>query len=228
MSRGLLFENWPEFRELVSRDGCPPPLANLLGELVHVEPGKDITRAFEQADNPVGLVVVDGIIFKTTRLRHRRVHELFSKGDVLPPPAHLAWQDDLDRASTDTYARTFVTLLVLADNWRRAVGHWPQLEDLVRKRFADQADRSSMHKAISAANNAADRILDLFRSDLADRFGRVTSDGIIIELNLTHEHIAGLVGITRRTASKALGELAAAGELVRTGADWKRPFPPGG
>ena len=46
---------------------------------------------------------------------------------------------------------------------------------------------------------------------LADRWGRVTPDGIVVDLALTHELIGHLVGGRRPTVTLALAELAESG-----------------
>jgi CRP/FNR family transcriptional regulator len=53
--------------------------------------------------------------------------------------------------------------------------------------------------------------------DLADRFGVRDSEGVIVDLRLTHRELAALIGATRETVSVAIVELRDAG-LVRTDA----------
>ena len=52
-------------------------------------------------------------------------------------------------------------------------------------------------------------------ADLAQRFGRMTPEGIVIELPLTHQIIGDLVGSRRPTVSLALQSLAEGGVLKR-------------
>src|SRR5262249_31512820 len=49
---------------------------------------------------------------------------------------------------------------------------------------------------------------------LADRFGKVTADGVLIPLPLTHRQLALLVGAQRPSVTSALGALAER-ELLR-------------
>jgi CRP-like cAMP-binding protein len=49
--------------------------------------------------------------------------------------------------------------------------------------------------------------------DLADRFGKTTSKGIVIQAPITHQDIADSINMTRETASRAL-ELLFSDELV--------------
>ena len=50
---------------------------------------------------------------------------------------------------------------------------------------------------------------------LADRWGRVTPEGIVLELQLTHRVISELTGPRRPSVSLSLGDLERAGELRR-------------
>jgi CRP-like cAMP-binding protein len=78
-----------------------------------------------------------------------------------------------------------------------------------------------MHLAMLHLARTEDRIKLLF-ADLAESFGRVTTDGILIDLNLTHETIGGLVGSRRPSVSLALHTLASEGLLIRLDhAHWK-------
>ena len=58
------------------------------------------------------------------------------------------------------------------------------------------------------------RLRALF-AHLADRWGRVTPEGIVLPLRLTHTVIAQLTGLRRPSVSISLGELERAGEIVR-------------
>ena len=55
---------------------------------------------------------------------------------------------------------------------------------------------------------------------LADRWGRVRRDGIIVPLRLTHAVLADLVAARRPTVSGALSELAERGLLRPTDTAW--------
>jgi hypothetical protein len=50
---------------------------------------------------------------------------------------------------------------------------------------------------------------------MADRWGRVTPEGVVVPLRLTHELIGGLVGARRAPVTRALGRLADAGTVRR-------------
>jgi CRP-like cAMP-binding protein len=62
------------------------------------------------------------------------------------------------------------------------------------------------------------RLRTLF-THLADRWGRVTPDGVLLPLLLTHTVIAQLTGLRRPSVSLSLAELERTGEIVRLARD---------
>lgn len=58
-----------------------------------------------------------------------------------------------------------------------------------------------------------ERRLLLKLRQLAERWGRVTPDGVRLDLRLTHQELANMVGAVRESVTIALGRLAAAGEI---------------
>jgi CRP/FNR family transcriptional regulator, cyclic AMP receptor protein len=71
--------------------------------------------------------------------------------------------------------------------------------------------------AVAQVPRVEDRLLILFWH-LADRFGRVTPDGVVLPLRLSHEMLAALIGAQRPTVTAALAPLVERG-LVQRRAD---------
>ncbi len=83
--------------------------------------------------------------------------------------------------------------------------------NLVRVLSAQIADRE-LAVAIALEPRVERRLL-LKRRQLAERWGRVTPDGIRLDLRLTHQELANMVGAVRESVTIALGRLAEAGEI---------------
>ena len=62
-----------------------------------------------------------------------------------------------------------------------------------------------------------DARLELLFWGLADRWGRVGPDGVVLELPLTHQVLGRLVGAQRPSVTTALSDLARRGILERRG-----------
>ena len=101
--------------------------------------------------------------------------------------------------------------------------------NLVRLLAAQVADRE-LAVAIALEPRVERRLLLKLRQ-LAERWGRVTPDGIRLDLRLTHQELANMIGAVRESVTIALGRLASAGEievrnrtlLIRAPVDEERP-----
>jgi CRP/FNR family cyclic AMP-dependent transcriptional regulator len=195
----------PEDRELASRALMMPRLFARDVDLAE-------TLALTGVDG-FDVLVIEGIVLKETRLSNRAALELLGPGDVLGPPLNAIRQIE-SRAVSRYVAHGPVTLAQLGGRFRQAARRWPGLSDVLLDRLARQTHRASMHLAMLHLPRIEDRIIALF-SDLAERFGQMTPEGALVDLDLTHEVIGRLVGSRRPTVSLALQSLAAHGTLDR-------------
>ncbi len=69
--------------------------------------------------------------------------------------------------------------------------------------------------AIAHHQRVDDRLL-LTLWHLAERWGRVRSDGIALPLPLSHQRLADLIGAHRPSVTTAIGDLSRAGALSRS------------
>jgi CRP-like cAMP-binding protein len=83
--------------------------------------------------------------------------------------------------------------------------------NMVRVLSAQIADRE-LAVAIALEPRVERRLLLKLRQ-LAERWGRVTPDGIRLDLRLTHQELANMIGAVRESVTIALGRLADSGEI---------------
>ncbi|MGN6872132.1 MAG: Crp/Fnr family transcriptional regulator [Solirubrobacteraceae bacterium] len=165
-------------------------------------------------------VIVDGVVLKETTLAGRSALELLGRGDLLAPPLTPASQLE-SRAVSRYLAHEQASLAAIEDHVRQSARRWPGIADFLHDRLARQAHHASMHLAMLHLPRAEDRLIALF-ADLAERFGHMAADGILIDLPLTHEIIGGLVASRRSTVTLALTRLASNGIIARVEGDrWK-------
>ena len=81
-------------------------------------------------------------------------------------------------------------------------------------RLSERAQRLAITQAISQLNRVDERLKALFWH-LAERWGRVAREGVVVPLVLSHRLIGELIGARRPTVSTALTELAREEQLVR-------------
>jgi hypothetical protein len=161
----------------------------------------------------LGLLVMDGLLTRTIELHGRECPELVGRGDLLRP-----WETG-DETSTVPLATRWkvlrpTTVAVLDPAFAAVAGRFPSVLAALLGRALQRSRGLALHLAIAHIRQAEPRLLVLLWH-LADRWGRVTPDGIHVPVALTHELLARLVCIRRPTATVALQRLARDGELVR-------------
>jgi CRP-like cAMP-binding protein len=95
---------------------------------------------------------------------------------------------------------------------------WPESVELPA--FAERLRERLWHMEAWAAMQARpqieQRLLGIL-SLLAEQFGRVTPEGTVIDVRITHAQLAAAVGATRATVSRWVGLLRRRGSLAVTG-----------
>jgi CRP-like cAMP-binding protein len=107
-----------------------------------------------------------------------------------------------------------VRVAVLDARVAAALAAYPEVMCALMDRLNARAERLSLTQAICQLNRVDRRLLALLWH-LAERWGRMTPDGVRVPLTLSHRMLAQLVGARRPTVSTALGELSRSGELRR-------------
>jgi CRP-like cAMP-binding protein len=90
---------------------------------------------------------------------------------------------------------------------------WPAISAALLARAAARGDELAEHLAIHRLPRIQDRVLAVLWH-FADRWGRVTVEGIVLPLPLSHSALASVVGTGRPSVTTALSTLRREG-LVR-------------
>jgi len=176
--------------------------------------GAGLTAALDANEHAFAFVVVRGIVLKETTVAGRSALEWLTEGDVLAPLSGQA------AGGTSRYrALGDVAVAVLEQRFRLVARRWPAVADCLHSRLAEQVHRASLHLAMLHVPRAEDRLVVLFL-DLAERVGRVTPDGVVIDVDLTHDTLGHLIGSRRPTVTLALQTLEQQGLLTRRGRAW--------
>lgn len=183
-------------------------------ELIRVDPGVwSLPTNPANSGNIIGLIVNDGMISRETALSQHVAFELLTPGDVLllAPPA-----DDLDLLGgrVTVTALSPVTLIVLSKAFVHAAASWPGLLTNLHRRLEAQRRWLAIQGLAAHLPRAADRVL-LTLWLLADRCGRVTPEGIVLPLAVSHEAVGRLAAARRPTITLALRDLETAGCVHR-------------
>jgi CRP/FNR family transcriptional regulator, cyclic AMP receptor protein len=209
-----LLELDPDLGQLIPAERRSAALAQLQVEVHRLAAGPWSTERVADA-NPehVGLLLLDGVASREVVVADTVSTELLGPGDVLRPWA-LGDAQPLLQLSVRWNALTECSLAVLDRRFAARLAHWPEVNSVLIDRLNDRAQRLATNQAISQLNRVDRRLLALFWH-LAERWGRVTSQGVAVPLTLSHRMLGQLVGARRPTVSTAIGDLAKREELVR-------------
>jgi CRP/FNR family transcriptional regulator, cyclic AMP receptor protein len=164
-------------------------------------------------DGWLGLLLIDGLMIRRVTVGKRRACELFGPGDLIRPWDTDGEYDPLP-ITVDWQILKATRLAVLDTAFVVRIARWPSVSSRIVGRVAQRARYLALTQAVTHLPRASSRLLILFWL-LAERWGKVASDGIHIPLPLTHEVLATLVGAQRPTVTLALQRLARAGLLIR-------------
>jgi CRP/FNR family transcriptional regulator, cyclic AMP receptor protein len=161
----------------------------------------------------LGLLVLDGLLMRDVNFAQACCTELIGRGDLLRP---WDWERDVltIKPVVTWTALQPVRLAVLDRRITAVMGRWPELVSAVVAR----AVRRSFELATNQATSHLTRVdarLELLFWGLADRWGRVGPDGVVLELPLTHQVLGRLVGAQRPSVTTALTDLARRGVIER-------------
>ena len=167
----------------------------------------------EAARGGIGLLILDGLLVRRVGAEGRYGAELLGPGDLLRP-----WEHDGEDATlpfaTSFHVNERLKLAVLDLKAAARMAPYPEVIGALVGRAMQRARHFAVTMAI-AHYPRIDRRLLLLLWHLADRWGRVTSEGIRIPLRLTHTLLADLVASRRPSVTTGLAQLEHEGYLTR-------------
>jgi CRP/FNR family transcriptional regulator, cyclic AMP receptor protein len=190
---------------------------------VALDPGPLDVRALLERTVSFGAFVVEGMLASHLRVGEQAGMRILGPGDVVSTdtvPASMLLVDSGCRVVAPS------RLAMLGRDVLVGAHRWPRLIAGLHARAAAQIERVAVQLAICQLPRVEDRLLALLWL-LAESWGRVTPNGTVLPLGLTHETLGALVGARRPTVTLALGELSDRGAVLRQGRTWLlvEPFP---
>ena len=186
---------------------------------------------WDHGENPFGvrpgfgLLTLEGFIALRATLEGRTGLDLVGPGDVMRP-----WETSEPDAPFPVAqafrALSAVRVAVLDADACLALGPYPEVIDALAARLTLRGRRLAGQLVVSQLASVESRVLvALWR--LAYRWGRVRTDGVVLDVPLTHELLGNLVGARRPSVTHALTALGERGEIVREGPSaWRLTGPP--
>jgi CRP/FNR family cyclic AMP-dependent transcriptional regulator len=171
------------------------------------------TPGMLEGTRPIGLLMLDGLLVREASVDEHPSAELLGPGDVL-----RAWEDseheELLPRTIDWTALTTTRVAIIDHAFAVRAAQWPEIFATLLGRASRRAERLVVMQAIAHLTRVDDRLLALLWC-LAERWGRVVPDGVLVALRLSHKTLAGMVGARRPSVTTALGQLIARGEIER-------------
>jgi CRP/FNR family transcriptional regulator, cyclic AMP receptor protein len=210
----------PDLGELLDDDELERARREALARVQHLSPGDWDAGAAREADaHHRGFLIVEGLLSREVDVLGRRCCELIGPGDVMRP---WRWDDEGSHVQAEVGWKVLepTRLATLDHGLVLRIVPWPQLGVELFNRGTRRAHHLAVALAISHHQRVDDRLL-LTLWHLAERWGKVHRDGIVLPLPLGHQRLADLVGAHRPTVTSALGELASEGAISRRdNGDW--------
>jgi CRP/FNR family cyclic AMP-dependent transcriptional regulator len=210
----------PDLADLLDDASLERARRDGLARVKRLSPGEwDAQGAYEQAEHHRGFLIVEGLLTRTVKVLGRHCVELIGHGDVMRP-----WQWDEAgshvRAEIGWQVLEPTRLAVLDHQLVLRIAPWPQLGLELFNRGTRRAHHLAVALAIAHHQRVGDRLV-LTLWHLAERWGRVHPDGIVIPLPLGHQRLADLVGAQRQSVTTAMGQLTREGSVSRRDdGDW--------
>ena len=161
----------------------------------------------------LGLLLLDGVIAREVVISSAMSTELLGAGDLIRP-----WRADDGGGVVGSDVRWNVlapaSFAVLDRSFAGRVAAFPLVTAALLERVERRHHRLGELRTISNLVRVEDRLVALMRL-LGERWGRVTRQGLLVPLVLSHRTLGDLVGARRPTVSTAAAKLSRRGLLER-------------
>jgi hypothetical protein len=196
----------PELADLLEPEAAERARREALARVARLSPGVwDAAAALERDSHHRGFLVIDGLLAREVDVLGRRCVELIGPCDVLRP---WTWDEEGSHVQAEVGWQVLeeTSMAVLDHGLVQRVNPWPAIGVELFNRGTRRAHHLAVALAIAHHQRVDDRLL-LTLWHLAERWGRVTKEGIVVPLPLGHQRLADLVGAHRPSVTSALGDL---------------------
>lgn len=165
----------------------------------------------------IGLLVLDGLLIRRVGVDGRYGAELLGEGDLLRP-----WQRNATASLPRTTGWRVLSpsrVALIDERVTQRIARYPDLVAGLVGRAIERSRNLAVNMAIVHQSRVDVRLQMLFWH-LADRWGRVGTQGVVLPLRLTHSVLADLVAARRPTVTTALSELAKQGVVRPSDGGW--------
>jgi CRP/FNR family transcriptional regulator, cyclic AMP receptor protein len=183
-------------------------------------PRRRIAAPIVAGGGEIGRLVISGVLLRRTTFGGRTASEPIGPGDVIATAPDLLEVPEVETTWTVCQA---TRLAVLDDEFARTAAELPGVLSALLQRSAERTHSVGFLLAVAQLPRLEMRLLALLWH-LAQRWGTVERDGIVVELPFSHATLGELVAARRPSVATALSQLVARGQVVRRPNDeWLLP-----
>ncbi len=207
----------PDLAERLSPGQREKARRDAVARVVVVDAGQSFRPELLSApEGALGLLVVEGVILRSICVGGRRGLELFGAGDLVGPSEPADDVPAMVPAEVRSWALTPARLAVLDADFTGRICSYPEVINQLSARLERRSSTHALRLTIIQQPQLSVR-LQLLLWHLADRFGRVQREGVVLPLPLSHELLAQLVGAQRPSVSRVLKQLERSKLVARRG-----------
>lgn len=217
----------PDLAQHLSPEDLDKVHRDAVAQLVVVEAGEWFPLERAPAETgALGLLVLDGAFVRSLAVEGRQGLELFGASDLVRPVEPAEDLQGMLPTEEGWWALTPTRLAVLDARFTSRMCTYPEVIAQLTGRLERRSSTHALRLTIIQQPRLSTRV-HLLLWHLADRFGRVHREGVVLPLPLSHDLLAQLVGARRPPVSRALKELEIS-ELVarRPDGSWWLGGPP--
>jgi len=177
-----------------------------------VEEGAWAPPPIDPGRAPFGLLVLSGFLARHTALPDAGSIEVLGPGDVFRPwvePPEAGTEVDVSWEVLETSV-----IAVLDVRFGSVALRHPAILATLMDRYSARSVSAGLHLAICHIVGL-DKRLETMLWYLAERWGRVGTEGVILPLRFSHEFLAKLVGVRRPSVTSAVSRLRQEGVVER-------------
>lgn len=172
-----------------------------------------IGRLRDASPANAGLLILSGVVAREVTLAGDVSSELLGAGDLIRP-----WSTQADTQLLEAEVRWNVLssgrVALLDSAFMARAAAYPGISAMLMERIEARSRRLATVKAVAQLTRVDERLVAVIRH-FCERWGRVTSEGVVLPLCLSHRMLGELVGARRPSVSTAAASLEKADRLVR-------------
>jgi CRP/FNR family cyclic AMP-dependent transcriptional regulator len=183
-----------------------------------VSMNRGVLRPTPEFARSMGLLILDGMFVRRVSSDGASGAELLGPGDLLRVSGHPG-EDISPWFTTTLRVLSRARVAVLDEAFTAQLPSCPLVAQHLLDRAMVRSHALAVSMAVAHYPRVDRRVLALLWF-MAQRWGHVTSRGVVLRLPLTHSVLADLIAARRPSVTLALQNLERAQELSRDGADW--------